>query len=70
MPKEFNLTAPMRERILACDDLSTEQKRKAALLVASNATDVQDCADLLGYLGLMPEDGGADIVRALERTYE
>jgi hypothetical protein len=44
-----------------------EVKRAAARRVASAARDVADCALLLNYLGLTPEDGGADITRALGR---
>jgi len=65
--KNFAPTAPERERILAPLQVSPEQKRAAARLTATNAIDAADCADLLEYLGLTPEDGGADITRALER---
>jgi len=67
MSKNFTPTAAERERILAPLQVSPEQKRAAARLAASMALDVADCADLLEHLGLTPQDGGADIVRALER---
>lgn len=34
-----------------------EQRRKAARAVATLATDAEDCAELLGMLGLTAEDG-------------
>ena len=38
-------------------DLLPEERRKAALFVASQSDDVDDCADLLAMLGLGASEG-------------
>ena len=41
-------------------EIPDEQLRPAALTVACNALDADDCADLLAMLGLTPQDGLTD----------
>lgn len=67
MAKEFNLSATERERLLASTGNTPEEKSAATQLAATFAQSIEDCAVLLEHLGLKPEDGGADIARALER---
>ncbi|GAA1242388.1 hypothetical protein GCM10009676_29720 [Prauserella halophila] len=38
--------------------VSDDQVRRARIAVASGALDVEDCAELLGMLGLTPDDDG------------
>jgi len=60
-------TIRMRKDLLTFTEASPTQKHAAARIVATNATDIDDCAKLLSMLGLTPQDGGANIERALER---
>lgn len=69
MASPDNRTKRVEGKLLELRELSPAEKRGAARIVASNAQDVGDCAMLLSMLGLTPEDGGADIGRALERGF-
>jgi len=42
---------------LTAVDLSADQRRRAVLTVASTARDADDCAELLGMLGLSAAEG-------------
>lgn len=56
----FGSTAPTqnpRPALPYTEEPDPEQRRRAARVVASAATDVQDCADLLDALGLAPAEG-------------
>jgi len=66
MSKEFQINSS-NSRVLDAADLTNKQKHDCAQTIAMNAQDVPDCAMLLDMLGLTPQDGGADMTRALER---
>lgn len=56
----FSSTAPTqnpRPALPYTEEPDPEQRRQAVRVVASAATDAQDCADLLDALGLAPEEG-------------
>lgn len=56
----FGSTAPTqspRPVLPYTDEPDPEQRRRAVLAVASAAEDAEDCAELLGALGLHPEEG-------------
>ncbi|MGW4489165.1 hypothetical protein ACWEOE_35680 [Amycolatopsis sp. NPDC004368] len=50
-------TVPSVDDLHAANTLPAEQRRHVVRLVASEATDVEDCALLLAILGLDPADG-------------
>lgn len=62
-------TIRMRKSLLSTIETTPEQREGAAKTVATFAQDVNDCAELLDMLGLTPQDGGADMARALERGF-
>lgn len=55
--------------LLESRPLTQKQKHNGAQVVAVNSTSVEDCTILLAMLGLTPQDGGADISRAMERGF-
>lgn len=69
MASPDNRTKRIEGKVLELWELPEDYKFKAARTVAANAKDVDDCATLLSMIGLTPEDGGADIGRALERGF-
>lgn len=67
MASPDNRTKRTEGKLLELWTLTPETRRAAARTVAHHAEDVNDCDILLQMLGLTPQEGGADITRALER---